>query len=95
LYPILLIGQSKNYDLDYFQLNLNFAVDCNSTYNMKTDKLTDAFKAFKVKNKEDIKGGFYTVTYQNGHGVCDLMDSTTGQDLCNRKDTGPVGTTYK
>ncbi len=70
-------------------------MDCNSVKKMKNDKLMDALRVFELRNQEELKGGYYTVSYQSGNGVCDLRDSVTGIDLCNRKDSGAVGTTYK
>ncbi|MCC6448548.1 MAG: hypothetical protein IT215_07670 [Chitinophagaceae bacterium] len=53
---------------------------------MKKDKLMDAFKAFEIKNKDVVKGGYYYVSWTNGTGRCDILNSETGQEYCNQLD---------
>ncbi len=53
---------------------------------MGTDKLMNAFEAFKVKNLEEVKGGYYRVTWTNGSGLCDILNTETGVEYCNQAD---------
>ncbi len=61
---------------------------------MKTKKnanVLNAFKAFEIKNTKDVLGGKKTCTWagsMDGRPICDIIDSSTGEESCNVPDSG-------